>query len=172
MEIYLAILNSTIGYILLLLIVLLFIVFLLILILRKPPAFPFEKVDSLMTKTELNFYNVLRTVIDEDLSLFSKVRMADIITVIKGSDSWRGHFNKIQAKHVDFLICDAETIEPLLIIELDDKSHERPDRIARDEFVDAAMDAADLEIIHIPVQDTYDQDELRRIIYDYLELAA
>ena len=128
--------------------------------------YPYEKVSSLMTDSELTFYTVLKQSIayDSDLLLFSKVRMADIIQVAKDSQNWRGHFNRIQAKHVDFLICSADTLEPILIIELDDKSHNRPERIARDQFVDAAMDAADLPILHLPVQD-YDADELRDIIY-------
>ena len=159
-------------YIIILLLIIVLLLILIALLFRKAPEFPFEKVDSLMTKTELNFYRVLNQCIDENTLLFSKVRMADIITVIKGSENWRGHFNKIQAKHVDFLLCDSESIEPLLIIELDDKSHDRPDRIARDEFVDSAMEAAKLDIIHIKVQDDYDQDSLKKLIFEYLEEAA
>ena len=133
---------------------------------REVDYFPYEKVDSLMTKSELAFYRTLQDSLadDPELILFSKVRMADIIRVIKGSDNWRGHFNRIQAKHVDFLICDSDTVEPLLIIELDDISHDRPDRMERDRFVDTAMDAAEMPIIHLPVAD-YDSDALRDIIY-------
>ena len=47
-------------------------------------------------------------------------------------------FNKIRSKHIDFALADEDT-NIIALIELDDKSHERPDRIERDEFVNAVL---------------------------------
>jgi hypothetical protein len=46
---------------------------------------------------------------------------------------WR---NRIARKHVDYLLCDPGSMRPVLGIELDDASHERAAREARDQFVD------------------------------------
>lgn len=40
---------------------------------------------------------------------------------------------------INFVLCDKENIEPLIAIELDDSSHGRPDRMARDIFIDRVM---------------------------------
>lgn len=42
-----------------------------------------------------------------------------------------------------------------MVIELDDASHEEEARRDRDTFVDAALTAAGLPILHIPAQRTY-----------------
>ena len=45
---------------------------------------------------------------------------------------------KIQSNHVDFVICD-QNLYIEAIIELDDNSHDKPDRQDRDRFVDDVL---------------------------------
>ena len=71
--------------------------------------------------------------------VFPKVRLLDIIEPRTTNDKtllW-----KIQAKHIDFLVCDKQ-LNVLFIIELDDGSHDRKDRAGRDEFVRQALRGA------------------------------
>ena len=102
------------------------------------------------------------------LDIFGKVRLADVIGVVKGTAEWQGHFNKIQSKHVDFLLCDSKFVKPVLVIELDDSSHKRADRRERDEFLNQALDDAGLPILHVPVQASYDRAALRADIQQAL----
>lgn len=119
--------------------------------------YPYHLRDHFLSPAELNFYMVLRGVIDRRAVLCTKVGLADIFYVRKGNDAsrWRIYTNKIDRKHVDFLLCDLKTMQPLVGIELDDSSHQRPDREARDEFVDGVFAAAQLPLIHIPVRRAY-----------------
>ena len=88
----------------------------------------------LLTKHELEFYKELKKVADKlNLSILTKIRMADLVEAI--NNDYRG-FAKIKAKHIDFALCNPENMYVLLLIELDDKSHQRQDRIERDEFVE------------------------------------
>lgn len=59
---------------------------------------------------------------------------------------WGQAFNKIKSKHIDFAIADNMNI--MILIELDDNSHNRIDRIQRDKFVDDTLEACDYKIIH------------------------
>ena len=59
------------------------------------------------------------------------------------------YFNRIKAKHTDFILCDPEDLDVLAGVELDDPSHERPERIERDEFVDGVYQAAGIPLIHV-----------------------
>ena len=68
----------------------------------------------------------------------------------------QAHYNRILAKTVDFIICSAATLSPRLVIELDDSSHQRPDRQERDKLVDVVLGSAGLPILYIPVQAHYD----------------
>ena len=96
------------------------------------------------------------------------VRIADLLRVEKNAKNKRAWINKILAKHIDFVLCERDSLQPLLCIELDDSSHQRPERIERDKFVDAAFDAAKLPLIRIPVSDTYPLSELRNVIRELI----
>jgi hypothetical protein len=64
--------------------------------------------------------------------VFAKVRLADLLYLPKGTQGRQAAFNRIQSKHVDFLLCSKDAVRPLLAIELDDSSHGEQSRITRD----------------------------------------
>jgi hypothetical protein len=128
------------------------------------PEFPFLRKKYFFSATERSFYEVLRRVVGEQVHLFAKVRLADVVYVARGTGSWQTHFNRIQSKHIDFLLCDRQQIAPLLAIELDDSSHDAEARQSRDEVVDAVCEAAGLPIIRISAQRAYTPESLRTIL--------
>lgn len=136
--------------------------------------YPYHLRDNFLSPAELSFYGVLRTAINGRAVLCSKVALADIFYVKKGEDAsrWRIYTNKIDRKHVDFLLCDPVTMRPLLGIELDDSSHQRSDRQARDTFVDGVFAAARLPLLHIPVKRGYITAEIEQQIAPYIGVSA
>ena len=82
--------------------------------------------------------------------LLAKPRLADLLTprAAPGSRSWWRAFNRISAKHLDFVLCDAAW-RPVLALELDDRSHERPDRRRRDRLVEQALARAGLPLLRL-----------------------
>ena len=76
--------------------------------------------------------------------------------------------SRIDRKHVDFLLCEPRSMQPLVAVELDDSSHNRPDRQERDRFVDEVFRSAELPLVHIRVQRTYDVDTLAERLSPYL----
>ncbi len=136
--------------------------------------FPYHLRDDFLSPAELSFYAVLRTAINGRVTLCSKVALGDLFYVKKGDDPsrWRIYTNKIDRKHVDFLLCDPLSMRPLVGIELDDSSHQRPDRQARDTFVDGVFAAAKLPLLHIPVKRAYVTAEIETQITPYLGVSA
>ncbi len=137
---------------------------------RRRDLFPYEPRDSLMTDSELQFFEILEQAVAYQYRIYSKVRLEDIIQVRAGTDH-RTAFaarNRIKSRHLDFVLCDPETLEIIASIELDDRSHERPDRIERDEFVDEALRVCGIPCIRFPVQREYRpiqiRSELERLI--------
>ncbi|WP_051044280.1 DUF2726 domain-containing protein [Clostridium sp. MSTE9] len=95
--------------------------------------YQYKKRTYFFTKNELNFYRELaKETASLNLVLFSKVRLADIIEPREKGSTWQSQFNRIRSKHVDFVLCDLPSIKPVLVIELDDSSHDRTDRQERD----------------------------------------
>ncbi len=126
----------------------------------KPP--PFRRKDYLLTKAEREFHDALMRAVTNEYVVFAKVRLADLLWMPKGTSDRRSWFNRIQAKHVDFVVCDRAALRPLVAIELDDSSHDRPNRVARDEFVDAVLKAAELPLVRFRVTARYDPLQVRQ----------
>ena len=141
-------------------------IFVLLRMYSAPAPMPYFKRPSLVTKSELRFYKSLHKAVLDDFEIFAMVRIADLIRVEKGSANGRKWLNKILSKHIDFVLCDPRSLELVVCIELDDDSHNRPDRIERDKFVNDAFDAADLPLLRIPVESSYNAREVRDLIND------
>lgn len=112
--------------------------------------FPYRK-KYLLTKNELEFYKCLKIIADElNLCVLSKIRLADLIEIYgyKNNSEYFKYFGKIKAKHIDFALAKKENLEIILLIELDDFSHNRQDRKLRDEFIDEICKQCNYKILH------------------------
>ncbi len=132
--------------------------------------YPYKKIDKLFSPAERSFLGVLKQVIGDDAEIFGKVRVADIITPIKGlgRSKWQTAFNKISAKHFDYILCDKNDLSVLCAIELNDSSHNSKKRKDRDKFLEEACKAAELPLIQIKAQESYNIDEIRLLLVDNL----
>lgn len=120
----------------------------------------------LLSAAELRFFKCLQTVAPADCYVACKVRLADILMVgqqVKPKDQPKA-FNRIKSKHADFVLCDTSTFRILGVVELDDRSHQRADRRARDEFFDLSLKSAGLPVLRVRASRDYDLDELRKSV--------
>ncbi len=96
--------------------------------------FPYELNETILTERERSFYRILKPIADKlELQICPKVRVADIVSIKKGTKDWQKWFNKIRSKHVDFLLCDYD-MNIVLMVELDDSSHNSERAKKNDEF--------------------------------------
>lgn len=103
----------------------------------------------LLTKNEYREYMKLRQLAaDRGLLICPKVRLLDIIEPRKGEKDYKSLLFKIQAKHVDFVICDQD-LRIKAVLELDDSSHDQKDRQERDAFVDQILTSVGYKVIHV-----------------------
>ncbi len=103
----------------------------------------------LFTYNEKDAYRKLKPMAEKlGYTVFAKVRLLDLVEPIKGNKKYKAYFWKIQAKHVDFVLCDHKLVAKY-IIELDDSSHNREDRKERDNFVDEVVESVGYKIIHV-----------------------
>ena len=125
--------------------------------------FNYQLREGLFTQSEIAFYRELEQAIGEQFIIFGKVRVADIISPKKGltKGNWRTAFNKISAKHFDFVLCNKNSLRVEAVIELDDKSHRKSNRVNRDKFLNRATQSAGLKIIRFPVKSLYSITELQ-----------
>ncbi|SHJ63691.1 Protein of unknown function [Malonomonas rubra DSM 5091] len=133
--------------------------------------FPYEKQARLLSPAERSFFGVLEQATGDSYRIFTKVRLGDLFKVRSGldyKDKLRA-FNKISAKHIDFVICSPESIEVLAAIELDDKSHTHAKRKARDKFVNQVFEVAGLPLGRVPAKKGYTSADVQRVLSQILD---
>ncbi|MCU7797282.1 MAG: DUF2726 domain-containing protein [Candidatus Thiodiazotropha sp. (ex Myrtea spinifera)] len=135
--------------------------------------FGYKTRGPLFSKAERSFLGVLEQAITEEFRVLGKVRVADILSQEKGMNrcNWQKAFNKISAKHFDFVICNKADLSVMAVIELDDKSHNNQRRAARDEVLDKACESAGLIIVHFPAKHSYEVVAVRDTIIECLTFA-
>lgn len=104
------------------------------------------QVKYLLTKNEWYEYRKLRDLVEpKELRVCPKVRLLDLVEPRRGEE-YMSMLGKIQSKHVDFVITDRD-MHIKAILELDDKSHDKPDRQERDQFVDEVLTSVGYKVI-------------------------
>lgn len=117
----------------------------------------YEARKELFSPAERSFLGVLEQAVDGQYRVFGKVRLGDLIQPAKGySRSQRtGARNRINQKHVDFVLCQPEILAVVGVVELDDSSHERKDRSERDDFVDQALESSGIPMVRFAARKCY-----------------
>lgn len=110
---------------------------------------PYKK-KLLLTKNEWAFYKSLKPVADElGYSVLAKIRVADLVEVnVKDNKDFMKYYNRINKKHIDFVLAKPDNLQIELLIELDDDSHNSKQQ-ARDEFVEALYKQTGYKLLRV-----------------------
>ena len=110
----------------------------------------------LLTRNEKDFLAVLDETLGSNYRVFVQVRLAELVELQCGVATKRqAALNKVFGKSVDYVICSASSLEPVAVIEVDDRSHLLPGRKARDEFVNRVFAEIGLPLVRVPAQRVY-----------------
>lgn len=134
-------------------------------------TYPYKLTQRVFSPKEGYFYRDVRPIADKlGLIVFTKMRLADLLIIPKGTENEKAWFNKIKAKHIDFIFVDS-TYKIRLLVEVDDATHNRADRQARDEEVDEMFRQQGLEVLHLRAWGRqYGADDLETIITGALNI--
>lgn len=120
-----------------------------------------------LSAAEKRFMEALGNAVGADYCVFAKVRLADVIRPRAGrgdGKAWGAAFARIKSKHLDFLLCNPDTLDIVCGVELDDKSHARADRAERDGFLGRALKGAGVPLARFPVQRDYKDADIVKTI--------
>jgi ssDNA-binding Zn-finger/Zn-ribbon topoisomerase 1 len=136
----------------------------------SPASFSYQSKGALFSPAERSFLGVLQQAVGNNATIFGKVRVADVVEpkASLGRSARQKAFNKISAKHFDFVLCDKGDLSVACAIELDDGSHNSKRRHERDEFLKEVCEAAGIRLIQIPAKSGYVIEEVRKLLPDYL----
>ena len=121
---------------------------------------------SLLTPTEFAFFRALKEACGAEYHILTKIGLWALIESKNDYIAWR----KISQKHIDFVLCDPNSMLPVLAIELDDWTHNSPKRKAKDAEKDYILQRAVMPILRILPNETYDVQELAEVIRKCFEI--
>lgn len=118
----------------------------------------YYKKNTILTQTEFAFYKKLKTMTDKlNLTIFPEVNLERIINVKNKDTSYR---NRIKSRSIDFTLVNTWNNNIVCCIELDDYTHNRLDRKARDIFINELFSNVGIKLFRIKVSKYYDFEEL------------
>lgn len=110
----------------------------------------------LMSPSERDVYKVLEKAYGDRYYIMCQVRVVDLIQpnnrkYHRKSKEFRSLFRQISQWHFDYVLCHREDFKFFCALELDDPSHERPDRIKRDRIINRVCEEAGLRLERLVV---------------------
>jgi hypothetical protein len=131
----------------------------------KNNTYNYTAKNSLMSKAEGDFFLKLDRAVSERYYVFPQVHLSAILDHrIKGQE-WKYAFSHINGKSVDYVLCNKADLKPTYAIELDDFTHDKPDRRERDTEVERIFEAADLPLVRFKNKDM-SEDEIIKALVD------
>jgi len=119
---------------------------------------PYAAKGALCSPTETAFLAALEAALPSNHRAFAQVRLID---VIEPTTKRYADLNRVISKQLDFVICERETLRVLYAIELNDRSHDRAHRRARDAFLAHAMESAGVPLYFFKAAMRYSPDDIR-----------
>ena len=102
----------------------------------------YERKGTMLTRPEYNFLLTLREIKPEKYEVVPQVALNSVIEK-KTNTTYRNELFRV----CDYCFVDKQTFEPLLLVELNDRSHLREDRQYRDAKVAAICEAAKIPLV-------------------------
>lgn len=129
----------------------------------KNNIYSYAAKSSLMSKTENDFFIKLERVVSERYYVFPQVHLSAILDHRVKGQEWKYAFSHINGKSVDYVLCSRSTLEPTYAIELDDYTHDKPDRRERDIEVGRIFEAANLPLVRFKNKDVSEVDIIQAL---------
>lgn len=120
--------------------------------------------DSLLTPTEITYYDTLTEIIGGKYLLFPQINLASVVDK-EGKTNARTEL----FRNIDFGVFDYN-FKPILLIEINDNSHTRKDRIERDKKVAKILKKAKLPLVTFWVKDGIDVNAMRAVLARHIKV--
>lgn len=104
---------------------------------------PFEKEKLLTNPEKVLYFRLIEAL--PDYCVFAQVQLSQLMSVKKGHD-FKQWFNRINRMSADFVVTN-KAMDVIAVIELDDRTHDKPDRIEADKKKDKALTSAGIKVI-------------------------
>lgn len=125
---------------------------------QQDESLPYRLRDNFLTTPEIVLFRALREMAQSRFVIFAKVALIDIFSIIRPNENVH-YFNKLFRKHVDFLLCHPQTLQPQIGVALVRPAPPGGTRGA-DQFMEDLFLTAALPLVQIAPNDHYEMAEI------------
>lgn len=120
---------------------------------------------SLLNDNHRKYYETLLRVVGDNTKVFPKVRLADIVNPPPSSPhSFRVHWQRVQRRWVDFLLCTPANMAPVLAIRMETRAERKRRREVGPDVLDDVLDMARIPLLRVEVEERYEAVRVARDI--------
>lgn len=123
----------------------------------------YRRKSTYISRAEWEFLQVLRNVVGARYEVCVQAPLVSVIDKVSG-----GAFRNELFRVVDYLIVDSVSYEPLLLVELNDASHNRADRRERDRKVAEICADAGMPLVAFTTAESHDVPAVRKTVLKML----
>lgn len=119
---------------------------------------PYRLREPFLATTELALFRTLVELMGDRYSICPKVSLNDVFYIVRPNENVH-FFNKFFRKHVDFLLCDLQTLAPAFGVDIVRPISKNEVRES-DKFLDDLFTNAGLPLVHVPSSEFYDPSDV------------
>lgn len=131
---------------------------------QKNNDYLYELKNSLVTKTELKYIEAIKDMLPEKYILQPQVNLS---SVVQRTD--KSYYHNELYRNIDAGIFEKETYKPVVLIEINDESHNRPNRRSRDIKVKMICEEAGIPLVTFWTRYGVNTDYINRTVKAALE---
>ena len=123
-----------------------------------------------MTSRENECFKILNEIFSSKWFVVPQVHLSALLDYRVKGQNWNAAFRHINGKSVDFVLIGKESYKVICVIELDDSTHSKPDRIERDVEIERMFKEAKIPLARISKFESMTKPELAKAITDVINV--
>ncbi|MFU8772189.1 MAG: DUF2726 domain-containing protein [Anaerolineales bacterium] len=123
--------------------------------------------EDFLSEAEISFYRVLVNMFSERLVVFPKVSLPDVVSLIGSASDEQ--FTSINHTAIDFLLCDLDSLKPVLAVTLDNASDPGIEQGRKTELLNDLLTGCGLPFVRVKSQESYKPSDLARTFREAIE---
>ncbi len=125
---------------------------------KSDARLPYRLREPFLVTTELALYRVLKKIVEDRYLICPKVSLNDLFYIVRPNENVH-FFNKFFRKHVDFLLCDPQTLAPAFGVEIL-RPNSKDETRDSDKFIQELFMDAGLPLVQVVSSETYAPAEI------------
>lgn len=136
----------------------------------KKSQYKYYAKSYVMTSRENECFKILNEVFSSKWFVIPQVHLSALLDYRVKGQNWNAAFRHINGKSVDFVLIGKESFKVICAIELDDSTHNRPERKERDVEIERIFKEASIPLARISKFESMTKPELAKTITDAINI--